>query len=111
MKWFLPTMAALSMAMLIIMTVVAGVNLVAVAVCAVPGFALGVACSAGAVDRDKRLRALVRTALGSDANVVNVKMLASVLGTRDVVQAHQAAVSRREAMLAQRYANGDASDY
>lgn len=77
----------------------------------VGGATLGLVGAAQAVSRDAKVRKLVVTALGCDANVVNVKLLATVLGTPDVLEARRDHLSREAAIMAQRYANGDASDY
>lgn len=75
------------------------------------GASLGAATGAEAVRRDRRVRMLVVTALDADASVVHVKLLAETLGTPDVVKARTDHLGREAAMLAQRYANGDAGDY
>jgi hypothetical protein len=61
--------------------------------------------------RDWRVRRLVCTAYGADANVVSVKLLAGALGTKDVVQARTDHLGRENQRLAKNYQNGDASDY
>jgi hypothetical protein len=78
---------------------------------ALGGATLGAVYAHEAIRRDARVRKLAVTALGCDANVVNAKTLAEVLGTPDVLQARTEHLRREATVLAQRYANGDASDY
>lgn len=75
------------------------------------GAALAVVFFSGSYLRDARVRRLVCTAYRADVAAMGLGHLAEVLPTPDVVQARTDHLRREEAMLATRYANGDASDY
>lgn len=75
------------------------------------GATLGLMTNYEVRKRDRRVRGLVCTAFSTDGDVVSAHLLAEVLGTPDVLTARRDHLSREATVLAQRYANGDASDY
>jgi hypothetical protein len=77
----------------------------------VSGGLLGLDVAREAVRRDRAVRRLVVAAYEAGAAQKSLAALTEVLGTPDVVQARTAHLRREAAVLAQRYANGDASDY
>lgn len=112
MKWLPAVAVALSLAAIAVVLMFATVSWWPVVVggyCA--GMASGVVFSANAVSRDRATRALVCTAYASDADVLGLSHLSTVLPTPDVLEARSDALRREEVRLATRYANGDASDY
>lgn len=75
------------------------------------GATLGLVHAREALFRDRAVRRLVATAYRAGAGQVGLAHLSRVLPTPDVVQARSEALRAEAEMLAQRYANGDASDY
>jgi hypothetical protein len=82
-----------------------------VAGAALGGMTIGAVTSWSTYRRDRRVRALVVAALDADSAPEGIASLVQLLGTPDVIRAHSGYLSREAAVLAGRYANGDASDY
>lgn len=112
MKW-LPTVAVgLALAALVLVVLASPAAWVPVtlsAVCA--GSAIGLVWSGQAVARDLAVRRLVTLAYRAGADQVGLSHLSEVLPTPDVLRARSDALRAEAEVLAQRYANGDASDY
>lgn len=112
MKW-LPALAfalAISALVLALLTVATAWLPVTIAA-SFAGCAVGTLWSGRTVARDLAVRTLVTTACHADADGVRVKDLVLILGTPDVVKARKEQMNREATTLAQRYANGDASDH
>lgn len=78
---------------------------------AASGVTLGGVWAWQARQRDARVRKLVVTAYAAGVHQKALSALAEVLGTPDVIRARSAALKAEAELLAQRYANGDASDF
>lgn len=78
---------------------------------AIGGITIGTIGSWEAYARDRKVRRLVVVAYEAGVHQKDLSALAEVLGTPDVLTARSEALSREATVLAQRYANGDASDY
>jgi predicted anti-sigma-YlaC factor YlaD len=79
--------------------------------CAAAGALVMLIALRGVVQRDARVRRLIVTAYDAGSAPVQLGDVARVLGTPDVVQARRDHLRREELDMAQRYANGDASDF
>jgi hypothetical protein len=75
------------------------------------GLTVGTIWSWSTYQRDRRVRALVVAALDADSAPDGISSLVQLLGTPDVVRAYSGYLSREAALLAERYTQGDASDY
>lgn len=88
-----------------------GVGILPVLAGAAGGAALATVALNDVVRRDWRMRHLIAEAYRADTPTVRLEDASKVMCTPEVMQARRDYLSREAAILAQRYANGDASDY
>lgn len=110
MKW-LPALAIALALAAIVLALTGNTAWVVTFAAVLAGCALGMVWSGQAMIRDLKVRRLVLEACDADTDRVGTRDLVAVLGTPDVIRVHSDHLRRQAAVLAQRYQNGDASDY